>query len=318
MISIVIRIICLVLVSNSGREREKSALCHVYQFQSLLYHLSDICVPPSTIFAISHSLSKVLVRYAMTGTFAHEVGHNFGCYHSRYTSENYPGFYSFAWQDPSSEFRTIMAYTCRYGASCPRIQYYSNTIARYNGKVMGNADNDCARKHNEIRTKLALYRTARITLAPTISPKPTEAPTQSPTMSPTKSDVPSLVPSSSSAPSGAPSEWPTFNTNALSTFLTLDTPRTTLYQARKGVMFDITAKGYDITVHNFRLPFLNGGDFVVSIWSRTEEGSFWYDKNNEDAWTFLGSPSAYSPGMTLEDPIPLPLQQRPGGGVYYG
>ena len=70
-------------------------------------------------------------------------------------------------------------------------------------------------------------------------------------------------------------------------------------------MFDIEAKNVDITIHNFRIPFYFAGNVTISIWSK--EGSFWYEKNNPGAWDLLGSPEAYSPGITLLNPVPLPV-----------
>ena len=145
-----------------------------------------------------------------------------------------------------------MAYNCPGG--CSRIQYFSNTFERYNGKITGNTLNDCARKHNAGREYVALFRNVALTNAPTVSPapstslQPTPNPTQSPTLSPTKSNSPSLAPSTSLAPSGQPSGWPTFSNAALEDYLQLDTPSTTTFNVRHGIMFDITAKDYDITV----------------------------------------------------------------------
>ena len=52
---------------------------------------------------------------------------------------------------------------------------------------------------------------------------------------------------------------------------------------------------------------------IVNVWS-TKGDNFWYEKNNEAAWDLQGSPDVFSPGITLEDP--MPLAQR--GGLYYG
>ena len=81
-------------------------------------------------------------------------------------------------------------------------------------------------------------------------------------------------------------------------------------------MFDVTAKNYDITINNFRIPFLYGGDLTISVWSM-ETGAFWYEKNNREAWTWRGSPDAYSPGISLENPVPLALRGSEDGD-YYG
>jgi hypothetical protein len=234
--------------------------------------------------------------------FAHEVGHNYGCEHDRLNAN--PGKpFQYGWQDPEAQFRTIMAYGCPK-KFCPRINYFSNPVKRYMGKIMGNEINDCARQHNEVRERVALYRRARLTnaptvsIAPSISAAPSSAPTKVPTASPTISRSPSSAPSNSIAPSGAPSEYPTFSIGSLDEFQRLQSPGTTAFQVQHGVMFDIQAKGQGVTIHNFRIPFLRASQSVtVSVWAR--DGPFWYEKNNPNAWRLMGSPVAYSPGEKI-------------------
>ena len=77
-------------------------------------------------------------------------------------------------------------------------------------------------------------------------------------------------------------------------------------------MFDVTAKASaGIQIHNFRLPFLQGGNMTVCVYSR--EGRFWYEKNNVAAWTEMGCTEAQSPGMTLLEPTPLTFRGQLGG-----
>lgn len=173
--------------------------------------------------------SVTLAPYATGGTFGHEVGHNMGCLHDRLESGNPDFEYEYGWHDPQGRFRvsahnwfrlfafvfsafvftnislpqTIMAYNCPGG--CPRVQAFSNTefYANINGEPlpMGNAQNDCARKHNEVKEQVASYRRVRITESPTksespsVSTAPTFPPTKIPTLSPTISSVPSIEPS---------------------------------------------------------------------------------------------------------------------------
>lgn len=193
-----------------------------------------------------------------------------------------------------------MAYNCptKY---CPRINYFSNPVYRYDGKIMGNESNDCARRHNEVKEKIALYYKARLTNSPTVSPAPSistapsVSPTGVPTPAPTISRSPSSAPSVSIAPSSMPSEYPTFDIASLEDFQRLQSPGTTAFQVQHGIMFDIEAKDHDVTIRNFRIPFLRAAERVtISIW--TKDGPFWYEKNNPDAWKLIGSPVAYSPG----------------------
>ena len=66
-------------------------------------------------------------------SFAHELGHNLGSCHDRETSKTCVGSfpYSFGYQDPDGEFRTIMAYPCQAKKGqekkeCPRLNYWSS------------------------------------------------------------------------------------------------------------------------------------------------------------------------------------------------
>jgi hypothetical protein len=166
---------------------------------------------------------------------------------------------------------------------------------------MGNAANDCARKHNDGLKAIALYRSARLTNAPTLSlapsssGAPSNSPTPAPSGKPSVSDVPSASPSISSMPSSVPSEYPTFDIGNLEDYERIQSPGTSAFQVQHGIMFNIEAK-YDVTIRNFRIPFLRAAESVtVSIWVH-DDGPFWYEKNNPSPWRWLGSPDAYSPG----------------------
>lgn len=69
-------------------------------------------------------------------SFAHELGHNFGCTHDKNHATGsgiYP--YSYGYQNPSYLFRTIMAYNC--DRSCTRINYWSNPQKKYQNQPLG-------------------------------------------------------------------------------------------------------------------------------------------------------------------------------------
>ena len=81
-------------------------------------------------------------------SFAHEMGHNQGGKHDiAHSSEDGVFEYSHGYQDPSEDFRTIMAYDCPGG--CTRVNYWSNTVVTYGGEAMGNtAKANMRRSHN--------------------------------------------------------------------------------------------------------------------------------------------------------------------------
>lgn len=95
-----------------------------------------------------------------TGYFstAHELGHNMGSMHDEANSGTqgiYP--YSYGYQEPSGEFRTVMAYNCPGG--CTRQQFFSNPNLAFNGAVIGIADEaDNARSLNNTRDAVSQWR----------------------------------------------------------------------------------------------------------------------------------------------------------------
>lgn len=72
-------------------------------------------------------------------SFAHELGHNFGCSHDKGHATGagiYP--YSYGYQNPKRLFRTIMAYDCDRG--CTRINYWSNPQKKFQNQLLGVTD----------------------------------------------------------------------------------------------------------------------------------------------------------------------------------
>lgn len=71
-------------------------------------------------------------------SLAHEIGHNLGLSHdhANATSGLFP--YSFGYQEPTSAFRTVMAYSCTSG--CARVGHFSNPNVTYAGMPTGVAD----------------------------------------------------------------------------------------------------------------------------------------------------------------------------------
>ena len=120
-------------------------------------------------------------------SFGHEIGHNLGLNHDRGTSGACGNSnYNYGYRDPSADFRSILAYSCNsgqcdnnQGGGCTRVQRFSNPNSLYNGKPIGTATEDNARKINDVKATVAAYRT---TVSSTESPvtSPTEPPVTPP------------------------------------------------------------------------------------------------------------------------------------------
>ena len=140
-------------------------------------------------------------------SFGHEIGHNLGLLHDRGTSSACNGVnYNYGYRDPQAQFRSILAYNCRTGQcdnissnGCTRVQQFSNPNFLFNGKAIGTATEDNARKINDARVQVAGYYTHVTTGSPTASPvaSPTASPTASPSVSP------------NAAPTASPNAAPT-------------------------------------------------------------------------------------------------------------
>jgi hypothetical protein len=91
-----------------------------------------------------HPYTVVQAECAVSNfSFAHELGHNLGSCHDLETEKNCVGSfpYSFGYQDPEGDFRTIMSYPCKANKECPRLNYWSSPNLIVNGKKkMGVAD----------------------------------------------------------------------------------------------------------------------------------------------------------------------------------
>eukprot|EP00751_Fragilariopsis_kerguelensis_P044396 CAMPEP_0170982856 /NCGR_PEP_ID=MMETSP0736-20130129/3887_1 /TAXON_ID=186038 /ORGANISM="Fragilariopsis kerguelensis, Strain L26-C5" /LENGTH=456 /DNA_ID=CAMNT_0011406183 /DNA_START=355 /DNA_END=1721 /DNA_ORIENTATION=+ len=94
---------------------------------------------------------------ALDEVITHEIGHNFGARHDRYTTQYVDGNYVanelfYGHINCNECFRTIMSYTdecavlgkCNSGTSVSRIPYFSNPKLEYKGFSMGDDDNNNA------------------------------------------------------------------------------------------------------------------------------------------------------------------------------
>lgn len=93
-------------------------------------------------------------------SFAHELGHNMGVGHDAANADSAVIYsYSYGYQDPAGEFRTVMAYSNGCSGTCTRIPYFSNPYVDYNGTptgIDGVADN--ARSLNNTVAFISTYR----------------------------------------------------------------------------------------------------------------------------------------------------------------
>jgi hypothetical protein len=126
--------------------------------------LSWLMTTPSAYFASS---AFAVVEYSCaTGyySFAHEMGHNMGAHHDRYSSGGSPGAYSYShgYYPGNKAWRTIMSYNCP-NKSCTRVNYWSNPNVKYSdGQAMGVSASDL---NNSADNHLTLNNTAAIVAA---------------------------------------------------------------------------------------------------------------------------------------------------------
>jgi len=117
-------------------------------------------------YAVVHEGSKTDGSgwYCSEQSFGHELGHNLGCAHDIANASSSGKFsYSYGYQQPTGQFRTMMAYQtgCPEPGTCPRIEYFSNPNITYNGQPTGVADTiDNARTIQQTRIEMAAYRTS--------------------------------------------------------------------------------------------------------------------------------------------------------------
>ncbi|MEZ4519761.1 MAG: M12 family metallo-peptidase, partial [Chloroflexota bacterium] len=164
-------------------------------------------------------------------TLAHEIGHGMGNAHDRANTNTQPLFpYSYGYQDPASQFRTIMAYDCPGG--CNRINHWSSPDVSYNGDPTGvdydvspNLAADTSRSMNETARVVANFEssceaelppTATATSLPEQSPTPTATtipvtPTETPLPTATNTPLPTATPTMlpTSLPTATPTSLPT-------------------------------------------------------------------------------------------------------------
>ncbi len=102
----------------------------------------------------------VVHQSCMTGyySFSHEIGHVMGSQHNRTNATPNAIFqFGYGYQDPTNQFRTIMAYNCP--VSCTRINYWSNPGVYYNNVLPTGISTG---SHNSAHNSLSLAQMAPI------------------------------------------------------------------------------------------------------------------------------------------------------------
>ena len=125
-----------------------------------------------------NGFTTVIAAYASPFTFAHEVGHNFGCLHAmgdpqQGLSSNFP--YGYGWRfagNDGTQYRTVMAY-----APGSQIPYFASPSILYKGVPTGVANAaDDARLMNENAALVADFRSKRTLSVTATVPTATENP----------------------------------------------------------------------------------------------------------------------------------------------
>ena len=190
--------------TSDGYMDEVHALRDTYKADvvSLISEGADYCgygyIMTTLSNAFKTSAFNIVKSSCATGyyTFGHEIGHNMGLSHDHANGSSalYP--YSFGYQDPNAQFRTVMAYNCT--TSCKRIQYFSSPLKMYNGSPLGVAYNgsngsiaaDAVRSLNEAALTIANWRVSGNTVAtptPVLSTATPNSSTPMPTATPNSS-----------------------------------------------------------------------------------------------------------------------------------
>lgn len=135
----------------------------------LVHDTNGYCGQADAIYANASSAFAIVDYDCATGyySFGHELGHLQGARHDPSNDPTTTPFaYGHGYQDPSENWRTVMAYNCRSG--CTRQLFWSNPDKTYNGTATGTAsDSNNARVLNETASVMAAFSSGSTTPPPT-------------------------------------------------------------------------------------------------------------------------------------------------------
>eukprot|EP00798_Chlamydomonas_sp_ICE-L_P024154 gene24151-9740_t len=151
------------VVPNSARLRSEYG-ADLIQMVTIDSTYCGIGYAPAVGSLNSRNGLSVVSTKCMTSTSAHEIGHNFGCYHDYYSSnrnDKYNGL-SRCELSGSQKFSTVLSYGCQNGAKPQELFFLSNPKVFVNrgGTMFSTGDTqtaDCASAHMAGRSTVAAY-----------------------------------------------------------------------------------------------------------------------------------------------------------------
>jgi len=128
----------------------------------LVSDVNGYCGQADAIYANAASAFAIVDFDCATGyySFGHELGHLQGARHDPLNDPTTtPYAYGHGYQDPSQNWRTVMAYNC--SSNCTRQLFWSNPDKTYSGTATGtSSSSDNARVLNNTAATMAAFRTA--------------------------------------------------------------------------------------------------------------------------------------------------------------
>lgn len=246
-----------------------------------------------------------------------------GCKHDRGTAEaqnndpndlsecSKPG-YNYGFRDPTGNFRSVMAYNCvsgqcdnNAGGGCTRVNWFSNNYGPdfdYNNSPIGDAQNDCARRINDIKLQVSRFFDSgdspvpslvpSISLQPSISPFPT---TTGPQCGNSVCEL-----ECGSCPSDC---FAATDCGSLVSSATSLTRSASLF----GQAFDVDVKE-DVYFHEVQSYIATSSAVTFNVKVYTKEGSY-IGSSNLNSWNLVFDGNFNAPSTAAQGYVPLPFTE---------